>query len=296
MKIVHTLWTKPMFNKSYGHLSSLYTGGWRYRKFWLMSQTLSCLQFAKFYENVELVTDEVGYDVLIRKIQLPYTNVRVVLDKLNGYNTNVWALAKIESFKLQEEPFIHADNDFFIYDKFPDAIHQARLVGQNIEIEHDYYELPFRKIQAVFNYVPDELLRSFKKNGGVRAMNAGIIGGSDLDFFGEFAEKAFLFVNKNYERIPEVDIKIFNIIFEQFLFQALSEIKEITVNYLLEDINSHHDGLLDFPQAPKKRKYLHALGAFKKQLPAENHIEKGLLLYYPDYYFRIIDLIRNYKI
>ncbi len=80
-----------------------------------MSWTLSCLNLRKFYENVELVTDEVGYRYLIEKLKLPYSSVRVELDCINTYPSSLWAIGKLYTYGIQNEPFIHVDGDVYIW-------------------------------------------------------------------------------------------------------------------------------------------------------------------------------------
>lgn len=48
---------------------------------------------------------------MIDDLKLPYTKVHVVLDELNDYHKNLWAIGKIRTYQLQEEPFIHIDGD-----------------------------------------------------------------------------------------------------------------------------------------------------------------------------------------
>ena len=107
MKIVQSFWSgsQKEFTNSYGWFSYKYN--------W-MSWILSCHQLAKHHKEVELYTDQFGYDILIKKLQLPYTKVHVVLDELNHYNKDLWAIAKIKTFQLQKEPFLHVDGDVFV--------------------------------------------------------------------------------------------------------------------------------------------------------------------------------------
>src|ERR1700730_5036463 len=129
MKIIQSFWSKPSREIS----SDKSMGGWLEKKNNYMSWALSCLQFRSFYDEVELVTDRYGYDLLINQLELPYTNVKIVLDDLNDFHSDLWALGKIYAYSLQDEPFIHADGDIYIWEKFSDKIENAELVAQNIE-------------------------------------------------------------------------------------------------------------------------------------------------------------------
>ena len=56
-----------------------------------INNDISCNQLRRYYDDVTLVTDSQGYDVLINKLHLPYTDVIVSLDCLNHYNPNLFA-------------------------------------------------------------------------------------------------------------------------------------------------------------------------------------------------------------
>ena len=52
--------------------------------------------------------------ILINKLELPYTDVKVVLDDLNDYDRDLYALGKVYAYGIQEEPFIHVDADIYM--------------------------------------------------------------------------------------------------------------------------------------------------------------------------------------
>ena len=85
MKIIQSFWT--------GKHSVVYSFGWLSNKYHYLSWILSCNQLRKYYDEVELFTDSLGYSILIEKLKLPYTKVHIVLDELNIYDDNLWALA-----------------------------------------------------------------------------------------------------------------------------------------------------------------------------------------------------------
>lgn len=70
MKIIQSFWTGNVSDtsKTYGWLSS---------KYHYLGWILSVNQLKKFYTQVELVTDSYGYDILIEKMNLPYSKVHV---------------------------------------------------------------------------------------------------------------------------------------------------------------------------------------------------------------------------
>ena len=103
MKIIQTYWTKPMFHTS-EELYNRIKGGWPAMHYALSAMAYSCLSIKKYYPDIELVTDSFGMELLIDVLDLPYKNVNLALDKFD-VNLNLWALAKVYSYSLQEEPF-----------------------------------------------------------------------------------------------------------------------------------------------------------------------------------------------
>lgn len=87
--------------------------GWLSTEFHLMSWALSSLSIQKHYPNIELVTDNLGKEILIDKLQLPYSSVSLVQENFKPISF-VWVLRKLYSYSIQHEPFIHIDGDAYL--------------------------------------------------------------------------------------------------------------------------------------------------------------------------------------
>lgn len=105
IRIIQTFW-------SGGHDPLECGYGWNHAEHNLMSWALSCHSLRRHYSQVELYTDQRGYDVLIGKLRLPYTKVHVVYDDSLCLPQH-WALAKIRTYAIQTEPFLHVDGDIY---------------------------------------------------------------------------------------------------------------------------------------------------------------------------------------
>jgi hypothetical protein len=300
MKIVQSLWSKPGKKNGQVSIPDRNSCGWADRKYNYFSWVLSCLQFKKFYDEVELVTDKEGYDLLINKMELPYTSVKVVLDDLNHYHGDLWALGKIYTYSIQDKPFIHADGDVLIWQKFSNELEQSPLLCQSKEEGIHFnrtYSTIFLSMMQHFNFYPSVLDRSIAKNNGIRAVNAGIIGGCNLDFYKEYTTQAFEFVNRNIDRLSKVDISVSNIVFEQFLFCALAEENKQTVNFFNPNTNVLLNDFADYTGVPKRIQYVHLPGQkLKQQRHLVNSMEYRLLKDHPDYYYKTMNLIRTNQI
>lgn len=296
MKIVQSYWSKPSLKKENLNFSDRNKGGWVDKKYNYMSWALSCLQFKKYYKEVELVTDALGYDLLINKLELPYTSVKVVLDDLNNYDSDLWALGKIYAYSIQEAPFIHADGDIFIYEKFGEKFEKSELIAQNIENGFNYYENVFKNIEDKFVYIPKVLKESQNLNHKIVAVNAGLLGGTNVNFIKSYTKEAFRFVDNNLDSLEKINVGMFNTIYEQFLFHALAEKKEIGIDYYLQEVNHAFDELAEFTGLPGKTHYIHTVGSYKRFKYVGEALADRLLLDYPDYYYKILNLLRTNQI
>ncbi|NML37851.1 hypothetical protein HHL17_11660 [Chitinophaga sp. G-6-1-13] len=294
MKIVQSLWSKP------GHKRMEWNKcGWPDRKYNYYSWTLSALQFRKFYDDVELVTDQAGYELLIDKLKLPYTSVKVELDQLNDYHEDLYALGKVYAYGLQDGPFIHADGDVFIWRPFDASLEQAALVCQCKEDGEDYnrwYAGVFMEIAQAFSTYPQVLDRTVSRNNRLIAANAGIIGGREMGFFREFVREAFAFIDKNLDSLHKINIDLFNSIFEQLLFHAMSEDAGLTINYLHPDFVRFGNDIIDFTGVPDRTGFIHTIGAHKKSWFTLDALEFRLKKDYPDYYRNIHHLIKTHQV
>lgn len=258
MRIIQSFWGGSNKNVTYAY-------GWAdYRYHWL-GWMLSCFQLRKYYDQVELYTDEFGYDVLIKKLQLPYTKVHVVLEDLNNLPNDLWAMAKIKTYSLQDEPFLHVDGDVFIFEPFPLDLLKSDLIAQNKEFATEYYQTRWSAIYSTLTYMPN-IMSNFHNGIDKFAYNMGIIGGNDISFFKEYCNISHEFVHNNAAVWDKINLLNFNIFFEQVLFNACVNVSKKKVNILIkEDIgDNEYFGFGEFDDVPHKRTFLHLLGVYKQ--------------------------------
>lgn len=277
-----------MSNKSQGKAFA----GWRQTDFHFMSWTLSCLTLRKFYENVELVTDEMGYHCLIEKLKLPYSSVRVELDCLDAYPPNLWAIGKIYTYGIQNEPFIHVDGDVYIWNKFSAEFESSELLAQNKDIINGHYIAGYRRFNELGFSFPEILNLSPDEIGSLQGSNADIFGGNNFDFFRDFSKKSFEFIDKNIDltySLSDTESTWFALIYEQLLFSLLAKKHEVDVNYLFSEDEFNAIDVSSFSNK-YELKYVHLLGNTKKYLEHCKEIYGLLLLEDPKYLKRIKNL------
>jgi len=281
MKIIQSFWTG-------GNSNEIPSCGWYSNKYHLLGWILSVNQLVKYYDEVELVTDRFGYELLIEKLQLPYTNVHVVLDELNNYPKDLWALAKIKAYQMQTEPFLHIDGDVFVWERFSDELLNSNLVAQNIETTSDYYRTMWADIRPHLTHLPASM-ELFDQSIHNKAYNMGIFGGNNIDFLHKYCKASFDFVDKNQANFANIDQFNFNIFFEQVLFHEMAQFTNQRVHsYIKEDIgDNQYANFGNFDDVPHKRTYLHLLGDFKRQLLVCKKLETYIIHFYPEFYKRL---------
>lgn len=243
-----------------------------------------------------LVTDADGKQVLIDILNLPYNEIHSELDILNRYSPKLWALAKIYSYSLQTEPFIHADGDIFIWERFDERINQAELVGQNIEIDFAYYYKSMAEVKEHFEYIPEPILAALSKNSVIRSCNTGIIGGHNLGIFKEYTDLSLAFIDRNVQHLDKIDMPTFNIAFEQLLYCSLAKYRNVPIEYYIEreeDFDPTYTGFARFENVPYQTKFIHALGDFKRTIVTCQHLAKRLRKDYSEYYYRILKVCQE---
>lgn len=295
MKIVQSFWSKPGLSDT-----KINCCGWPQKQYNYFSWQFSALQFCKFYEEVELITDQYGYDLLINKFQIPYTNVKVILDELNDYHPKLFVVGKLLAYQRQDKPFIHADGDVFIWERLPKNLESAGLICQHKEAGNDYnkwYSNVFVEMASKLDYIPAAIWNSLDRhNSVIESVNAGIIGGNDIDFFTRYSNEAFSFINENISRLDEINIFPANTVFEQFLFNAMAEGENRTIEFFKNDYNFFWKDFVDFTGLPTQVKYIHPPGKVKHERRVCDSLEFNFKSNYAPYYQRTVDLLKKHYV
>jgi hypothetical protein len=288
MKIVQTFWSKPICYEYDAGMRGV-KGGWTQTDYYFMSWAFSFYRLSQYYQNIELVTDEVGAEMLIQKLKLPYSNVKIVLDDLECYPPSLWALGKLYAYSIQDEPFFHVDSDVFIWNKLPLVLEQAPLVAQHKEFGYPFYSSLYQLVIQYFRDIPSSIEAYKSEKGSINAYNLGITGCKDTVFFKDYSKNAFRFLDHNLDKIGNVPLSEVNCFVEQVLFCADAYEKNIEVCCLLPDMDedmliSMTQELEGFDKAPLKKDYIHLYGYCKKQDRYGKMLEKKLQEEFPDEY------------
>lgn len=291
MKYIQTLYINPdqnPYNNGFG---------WVRPEFHIMSWVLSCLQLKKIYGDICLYANEQGANLLINELNLPYSQVVIFPGNYQLQHTQLWALPKLWTYSLQDQPFIHFDGDVYLFDKLPDKMLTTDICGQNIEVATDYYMEMQEEILSNFQYIPPAVLKDFNAPNPINAINAGILGGNDIALFKNYTTEAFNYINNNIAIFDKVNVDRFNVFFEQHLLYVLSKMKNASMSFVYDDIindrgYSYVGNIFEAPQ----RSYIHLLGHFKKDKFTCIQMANKLRELYPSHYNRILELFEKKKI
>lgn len=209
MKIVQSLWTFPR----------QLTGEDLVR--WALSFTLA----KRHHGRVELHTDEYGAFLLSDVLGLGYDAVYRTLDGISSEaRPSLWAFGKIVAYQAaasQNEPFIHIDDDVFLFKPLPEWFVNSPVVAQCSET-YSYYKL------CLSTLTDSQRRASSLPPSKWQAYNTGVFGGSGLEFIAGYARGARALVR---ELMKDPNAKEFcNTVFEQaYLGKVAKEVnQEIT--------------------------------------------------------------------
>ena len=295
MKIIQSFWSKPLLKSNQETYQNRLNGGWPNLRYALAAMSYSCLTLKEFYDDVELYTDDFGMQLFKEGLHLPYTRFHNVLNDLD-MDESFWAYGKIITYSLQNEPFLHVDNDIFISDKFPEKIEKAELVGQNIEwiipkATDDYTEaLDF--LRQNVPVCPKIILDSKCR----QSINMGLFGGNNIEFIQRYAHMAMDSVK---DAVPYILAKkgkdgTFNIIFEQLLLSEMAKKESIPTAYMVENNDcSDFSQYINLETAQFTVNYTHCVGLIKQCNFICEQMEYRLRSEFPRQYRIILDYLES---
>lgn len=287
MKIIQTLWCG---NRELGK-SPFW---WLHAEYNLMSWALSCMSLNETFGNVTLYTDSEGARMLVDTLKLPYTEVKIVYDGFDCLTCH-WALAKVKTYSMQTEPFLHIDGDIYLTNPLSSHTLDARLIAQNRETTTEYYRKMVRQFLSIEGLKLRPDLRSALEAKEIPSYNLGFCGGSDTAFFGKFHEEVSRFFcdnDFNGEKFRNADISA-NVIFEQMFFSAMARDEGVEIATVHPDtIRDNGYTATEFCDLRhfKQRPFLHILGGHKRNAAICRTLEQTLMVVYPEYYERIAAL------
>lgn len=296
MKVLQTFWSKPLFNSDMTIISNRANAGWRNYRYTLLSMAYSCLTISKYYPNIHLYTDDYGLNLLYNILRLPYHDIHTNLNSIDNIDESFWAYGKIITYAEQEEPFIHIDNDIFLWNRLPKYIEEAKLSCQSMEMINKYALTDYLStIKYIRKHIP-QAPHYIRNSRCTAAANLGIYGCNALEFNHYYCEEVKKTVREMYDGMIQSGKNRgrFNVIFEQLVFTELAEKENIPITCLVK--SGDIDELVKYcsiETAQQESKYAHCLGILKRYVYVCEQIEYRMKYEYPTYYSRILDFLRD---
>lgn len=182
---VFTFWTRPYKNRSRGY------GGFLTQKDFLTSWGLSVSLARRYFRRVKLVTDSAMKEIFPLPLMRMFDSISYELDSISdNVPSGLWAYGKLKAYAAQHKPFIHLDNDVFLWNGLPKRLQYQNVVIQNIERTEwakKYYRLG---VDLIHDHIDADV---FLPEGGY---NVGIFGGDDLSLIHGYAYRIMDLVDK----------------------------------------------------------------------------------------------------
>lgn len=284
-----TLWTKPNEHQINPWLSDAHH---------YFSWVLSLETAKRFFSETHLYTDSRGAEILIDGLGLEFTKVFVDYDRLEHIDPRWWALAKLYTYARMEQPFVHIDNDVFLWNGLPDYLLTAPLLGQNPEYfkagESWYQPDKFDRIVEAQGMVPEELIWYNRTGSEREAVCCGIFGGNNLDFITYYATTAIKLACDEPNAQLWKQFGFDNILIEQYFLTSCikyystnsNRFQDVTIRYLF---NSSEDSFND--EIARQKGYTHLIGGAKRNRLLMDRLEKRIQRDYPEFYYRCLQVV-----
>lgn len=240
--------------------------------------SLSVEYSKKFFKEVELVTNDYGKSILIKKYKIPFTSVDTSLNKLNIHN-DLWAFAKIVSYSLQKKPFVHIDLDVVLWEKIPANILKSKIFFQHkdtFDMQPGYKYLVTAVEGTTISYY-------CKEKGIQHAHNCGVVGVNDLSLAAKWLTMAkdFIFNESNKHFWNRMENKgQMNYLFEQYFISCICKGEKIEPEVLIK--NFSYDSVFK-----PSFKMTHLWGESKRKSADMTRIKARLKKEFPKTYDRI---------
>jgi hypothetical protein len=296
LRVVWSHWSKP---SAQGGIKR-----WLTEKHHLLSWLLSFEKAREHYPETCLVTDDEGARLLVDELGLAFEHVSTELNALNSHDPEWWALGKLYAYRIQDRPFIHIDNDVFLWKPLPESLARADVIAQSPEPFNSFCYRP-EKVEHALRHVPQSWMPEewdWYRRAGLeqRGDCCGIFGGTHNDFIHYYSDLAIRFLNdpanrQGWERLAD---KFGNmILLEQYLLAACVEYHHasqtspfagVTIEHLFDSCSDIYN-----PERVIEAGYTHLLGDAKKNPLVAARLEDRVRHDYPLQYEHCLGLLHE---
>lgn len=254
MKIVQSLYTGSFVNEDKLNFDSTVTlSGYNNSKLYWYTWIRSLFSFLEQGHTVELVTDDIGKELLVNRLGLPYSSVNTCLNEINPVSKYIWAIGKLKAYSIQEEPFLHFDNDAYFVKTIPQinkSIYVQEVVKRPTNLD-DMHLNVCKDILLNFEDCPSQVrnfYNFFNTNNHSYTLVAGVLGGNDINLLKTYSKTVYDFMFTNRQKI-DLFLQNKSPIYITYFMSFLEE--QLLMQFYLEKYGSldHIDGPLGIMDA-----------------------------------------------
>jgi hypothetical protein len=231
---------------------------------------LSAVTIKKYHKNFLFITDNLGKKIA-ETCNLPYTEIKSVGDSFDS-DPSFWIHSKIYTYANTQEPFVHYDNDFFLWEELPESLLSNEVFGFHTEtfMWHRYEEFNSNLLKAGFKFP------KFTEKYWINRIpiNMALFGGNNwkaINEYGKTIEK-FIVDNQNFTELSESQKDVLEL--------NLSTIEQLWGSYIIQSKLNIPVGTLITEQEIKNRsgkaKVTHLHG-YKQHMQKSNKLPELLL-------------------
>jgi len=258
----------------------------------LYTMALATELAGRHFQEVHIVTNSWGEKVL-KSAGIRATEYTTELDTLKGIPKWFWAYGKLIAYNLQTKPFIHIDNDVFLWKALPDRVLQAELCFQSKEQmnipNYKWYDVLrpcWSKAVVRPQVIKDNEITDF-------VYNCGICGGYNLEFFKEWIKVSseYIFAPENQKVFFE-DFKLVqmhqNLWHEQYFAACLIKAHDMRAR-----VQVIADNVEDLVKVTNNG-YTHLWGTTKTNQQTMLKVRTRLRRENPQLYDKVTSFVNNY--
>ena len=289
MRAVWSFWSKPFG----AHRNRV----WASEKHHLLSWILSTETAKRHYRPAVLHTDSAGARMLVDGLGLEFDAVHTNLKAIGGADPDWWALGKLYTYRAQTDPFVHIDNDVFLWRPLPHELESAPVFAQNAEPfvpGQSFYQpeaIEYALGAAARRWLPPAW--QWYRTSGIdsRGECCGVFGGNRVDFIRDYAAQAIRLIEDagNRKALHALaDKRVHMVVVEQYLLAACIEycrahanspFHDVEIRYLFGSIDEAFDS-----DTAARLGYTHLIADAKRDPELAQRLEARVAREYPGHY------------
>lgn len=206
----------------------------------ITKMALSAATIAKHYPEFRFLTDDAGMHMAV-ECKFPYTKIESVGESFSS-NEVFWVHSKLQSYQC-DEPFLHFDNDLFLWDSLPDFAHKAEVLAFHGESTlWPLYEDMLNKLQTVKHFPKLQDIYFANRT----PINMAVFGGNNVKVIQQYSKEVLNIVDSmaGFSELHSEERQIIresNPVIEQLWGSYIIQSKLNTkVKFLVSESDIHH--------------------------------------------------------